>query len=103
MSLCGSSLLSITIKSNLIIFLIFTDAHGGEYKCIAENKAGRVETNYTLNVGYFTGPGSLNTGEIVGVSITIILMIMIIIVIIAVLILKVTIFKKKRKFDQILQ
>ena len=34
---------------------------------MAENSAGRVETNYTLNVGRFAGPGALNTGELVGV------------------------------------
>ena len=48
-----------------------------------------METNYTLNIGYFTGPGSLNTGEVVGISITVILLVMIIVVIIAVLVLKV--------------
>ena len=56
---------------------------------MAENKAGKVETNLTLNVGYFSGPASLNTGEIVGISITMVLVLMIIVVIIAVLILKV--------------
>ena len=70
-----------------LIFLV--DVDGGQYKCIAENKAGRVETNYTLNVGYFSGPGSLNTGEIVGITITVILLVMIIIVVMAVLTLKV--------------
>lgn len=48
-----------------------------------------METNLTVNVGYFSGPASLNTGEIVGISITMILVIMIILVIIAVLVLKV--------------
>ena len=56
---------------------------------MAENKAGRVETNLTLHVGYFSGPASLNTGEIVGISITIILVVMILLVIVAVLVLKV--------------
>ena len=72
-----------------LIFLV--DVDGGQYKCIAENKAGRVETNYTLNVGYFSGPGSLSTGEIVGITITVILLVMIIIVVMAVLTLKVDI------------
>ena len=48
-----------------------------------------METNLTLNVGYFSGPASLNTGEILGISITMILVLMIIVVIIAVLVLKV--------------
>lgn len=48
-----------------------------------------METNLTLNVGYFSGPASLNTGEIVGISITIILVVMILLVIVAVLVLKV--------------
>ena len=48
-----------------------------------------METNLTINVGYFSGPASLNTGEIVGISITMVLVLMIIVVIIAVLVLKV--------------
>ena len=48
-----------------------------------------METNLTINVGYFSGPASLNTGEIVGISITMVLVVMIIVVIIAVLVLKV--------------
>ena len=48
-----------------------------------------METNLTLNVGYFSGPAALNTGEIVGISITMILVVMIILVIVAVLVLKV--------------
>lgn len=65
------------------------DSDSGQYMCVAENKAGRTEANFTLKVGYFRGTGSLNTGEIIGITITLILVILIIIVIVAVLILKV--------------
>lgn len=65
------------------------DSDSGQYMCVAENKAGRTEANFTLKVGYFSGAGSLNTGEIIGITITLILVILIIIVIVAVLILKV--------------
>lgn len=65
------------------------DSDSGQYMCVAENKAGRTEANFTLKVGYFSGAGSLNTGEIIGITITLILVILIILVIVAVLILKV--------------
>ena len=68
----------------------FTESEAGRYKCVAENSAGRVETNFTLNIGHFSRPGELNTGEIIGVSITVILLVMIFLVIIAVLVLKVS-------------
>ena len=74
--------------------LNFPESEGGKYKCIAENSAGRVETNFTLNIGHFTSPGELNTGEIIGVSITVILLVMIFLVIIAVLVLKVSVARK---------
>lgn len=70
--------------------LTFTESEAGRYKCVAENSAGRVETNFTLNIGHFSSPGELNTGEIIGVSITVILLVMIFLVIIAVLVLKVS-------------
>ena len=69
---------------------MFTESEAGRYKCVAENSAGRVETNFTLNIGHFSSPGELNTGEIIGVSITVILLVMIFLVIVAVLVLKVS-------------
>ena len=78
--------------------MFFSDVDAGEYKCVAANKAGRVETNYTLNVGYFSGPGSLNTGEIIGIIITVILLVMIIVVVVAVFTLKVN--TKSRDFSE---
>ena len=74
--------------------LTFVESEGGRYKCIAENSAGRVETNFTLNIGHFSSPGELNSGEIIGVSITVILLVMIFLVIIAVLVLKVSVARK---------
>ena len=50
-----------------IQLLCIAEGAGGQYRCVAENSAGRAETNYTLNVGHFAGPGALNTGELVGV------------------------------------
>ena len=74
--------------------LTFAESEGGKYKCIAENSAGRVETNFTLNIGHFSSPGELNSGEIIGVSITVILLVMVFLVIIAVLVLKVSVARK---------
>ena len=53
-----------------------------------------METNFTLNIGHFSSPGELNSGEIIGVSITVILLVMIFLVIIAVLVLKVSVARK---------
>lgn len=55
-----------------------------------------METNFTLNIGHFSSPGELNTGEIVGVSITVILLVMIFLVIIAVLVLKVSVARTRQ-------
>jgi len=54
--------------------LILTNARAedsGPFMCVSNNQAGRVEANFTLQVGYFVGGvASLESGQIAGIAVT---------------------------------
>lgn len=54
--------------------LVLTQARpedSGPFMCVSQNQAGRVEANFTLQVGYFVGGvASLESGQIAGIAVT---------------------------------
>jgi len=76
-------------KSSQLTVTNAVDEDSGQYICMAENKAGHAEANFTMKVGYFSnGVGGMEVGEIAGIAITLVLLMLLLIVVILILLQK---------------
>uniref|UniRef100_A0A0A9WHB9 Leucine-rich repeat-containing protein 4 n=1 Tax=Lygus hesperus TaxID=30085 RepID=A0A0A9WHB9_LYGHE len=65
------------------------ETDSGEFYCIAENRAGNAEANFTLHVSYrMAGMASLGSTQIVGLSAALVILILFILMIILVLLVR---------------
>ncbi|KAL6435820.1 hypothetical protein ACFW04_005592 [Cataglyphis niger] len=73
-------------KKSTLVLTNAQEADSSEFYCVAENRAGSVEANFTLHVSLRTaGMSTLGTGQIAGISAALVVLILIILLIILVL------------------
>ncbi|XP_029163169.1 leucine-rich repeat-containing protein 24 [Nylanderia fulva] len=73
-------------KKSTLILTNAQEADSSEFYCVAENRAGSVEANFTLHVSLRTaGMATLGSGQIAGISAALVVLILIILMIILVL------------------
>ncbi|XP_054262871.1 leucine-rich repeat-containing protein 24 [Macrosteles quadrilineatus] len=76
-------------KKSTLIITNAQEADSGEFNCLAENRAGNVEANYTLHVRpRIAGMATLNNGQIVGVSAALVILILVFLLVILVLLMR---------------
>lgn len=73
-------------KRSTLVLTNAQESDSSEFFCVAENKAGSVEANFTLNVSLRTaGMSTLGSGQIAGISAALVVLILFILLIILVL------------------
>lgn len=73
-------------KRSTLVLTNAQEADSSEFYCVAENRAGSVEANFTLHVSLRTaGMSTLGSGQIAGISAALVVLILIILLIILVL------------------
>lgn len=76
-------------KKSMLVLTNAQETDSGEFYCVAENKAGNAEANFTLHVSMRTaGMATLGSGQIVGLSAALIVLILLIFLIILVLLVR---------------
>lgn len=76
-------------KRSTLILTNAQEADSSEFYCVAENRAGSVEANFTLHVSLRTaGMSTLGSGQIAGISAALVVLILFILLIILVLFLR---------------
>lgn len=65
------------------------EADSGDFYCIAENRAGNAEANYTVHISYrMAGMTSLGSGQIAGLSAALVILILFILLVILILLIR---------------
>ncbi|XP_066592900.1 leucine-rich repeat-containing protein 24 [Prorops nasuta] len=73
-------------KRSTLVLTNAQEADSSEFYCVAENKAGSVEANFTLHVSLRTaGMSTLGSGQIAGISAALVVLILLILLVILVL------------------
>lgn len=73
-------------KRSTLVLTNAQEADSSEFYCVAENRAGSVEANFTLHVSLRTaGMSTLGSGQIAGISAALVVLILIILLIILIL------------------
>ncbi|XP_078048586.1 uncharacterized protein LOC144475974 [Augochlora pura] len=76
-------------KVSTLVLTNAEEADSSEFYCVAENRAGSVETNFTLHVSLRTaGMSTLGSGQIAGISAALVVLILLILLIILVLFIR---------------
>lgn len=76
-------------KTSRLILTNAQEADSSEFYCVAENRAGSVEANFTLHVSLRTaGMSTLGSGQIAGISAALVVLILFILLIILVLFIR---------------
>ena len=76
-------------KKSTLIVTNAQESDSGDFYCIAENRAGNAEANYTVHVSYrMAGMASLGSGQIAGLSAALVVLILFILLIILVLLIR---------------
>ncbi|KAF4528001.1 hypothetical protein B566_EDAN002184 [Ephemera danica] len=76
-------------KSSSLVLTNAQDTDSSEFLCIAENRAGTAEANFTLHVAMRTaGMASLGSGQIAGLSAALVILILFILLLILVLLIR---------------
>ncbi|XP_014259547.1 leucine-rich repeat-containing protein 4 [Cimex lectularius] len=76
-------------KKSTLIVTNAQEADSGDFYCIAENRAGNAEANYTVHVSYrMAGMASLGSGQIAGLSAALVILILFILLVILVLLVR---------------
>lgn len=76
-------------KRSTLIVTNAQETDSGDFYCIAENRAGNAEANYTIHVSYrMAGMASLGSTQIVGLSAALVILILFILMIILVLLVR---------------
>ncbi|CAK9805469.1 Leucine-rich repeat-containing protein 4C [Anthophora plagiata] len=76
-------------KRSTLVLTNAQEADSSEFYCVAENRAGSVEANFTLHVSLRTaGMSTLGSGQIAGISAALVVLILLILLIILVLFIR---------------
>uniref|UniRef100_A0A1B6D059 Ig-like domain-containing protein n=1 Tax=Clastoptera arizonana TaxID=38151 RepID=A0A1B6D059_9HEMI len=76
-------------KRSTLVITNVQETDSGEFNCLAENRAGNIEANYTLHVtNRGVGMASLGSGQIAGLSAALVILILFILFIILVLLVR---------------
>lgn len=76
-------------KKSMLVLTNAQETDSSEFYCVAENKAGNAEANFTLHVSMRTaGMATLGSGQILGLSVTLFIVILIICFIIMVMLMR---------------
>lgn len=76
-------------KKSTLILTNAQEADSGEFNCIAENRAGNIEANYTLHVTQrIAGMATLGSGQIAGLSAALVILILFILLVILVMLVR---------------
>ncbi|XP_021916184.1 leucine-rich repeat-containing protein 24 [Zootermopsis nevadensis] len=76
-------------KSNTLVLTNAQETDSSEFYCVAENRAGNAEANFTLHVSLRTaGMATLGSGQIAGLSAALVILILFILLIILVLLVR---------------
>ncbi|XP_076641368.1 uncharacterized protein LOC143352611 [Halictus rubicundus] len=76
-------------KKSTVVLTNAQEADSSEFYCVAENRAGSVEANFTLHVSLRTaGMSTLGSGQIAGISAALVVLILLILLIILVLFIR---------------
>lgn len=76
-------------KKSTLILTNAQESDSGEFNCLAENRAGNVEANYTLHVTQrIAGMATLGSGQIAGLSAALVILILFILLVILVLLVR---------------
>lgn len=77
-------------KRSTLIITNSQEADSGEFNCLAENRAGNVEANYTLHVTQrVAGMATLGSGQIAGLSAALVILILFILLVILFLLIRI--------------
>ncbi|XP_067010040.1 leucine-rich repeat-containing protein 24 [Anabrus simplex] len=76
-------------KSNSLVLTNAQETDSSEFYCVADNKAGTAEANYTLHVSMRTaGMATLGSGQIAGLSAALVILILVILLVILLLLVR---------------
>jgi hypothetical protein len=76
-------------KSNTLVLTNAQETDSSEFYCVAENRAGNAEANFTLHVSLRTaGMATLGSGQIAGLSAALVILILFILLVILVLLVR---------------
>lgn len=76
----------LSIKRSTLVLTNAQESDSSEFYCLAENRAGSVEANFTLHVSLRTaGMSTLGSGQIAGISAALVVLILLILLVILVL------------------
>jgi hypothetical protein len=76
-------------KSNTLVLTNAQETDSSEFYCVAENRAGNAEANFTLHVSMRTaGMATLGSGQIAGLSAALVILILFILLVILVLLVR---------------
>lgn len=76
-------------KRSTLILTNVQESDSGDFYCIAENRAGNSEANYTVHVAYrMAGMVTLGSGQIAGLSAALVILILFILLVVSVLLVK---------------
>ncbi|KAK9508156.1 hypothetical protein O3M35_007879 [Rhynocoris fuscipes] len=76
-------------KKSILTLTNAQEADSGDFYCLAENRAGNAEANYTVHVSYrMAGMTSLGSGQIAGLSAALVILILFILLVILILLIR---------------